>query len=77
MSKPATCPNCNSPVKGHPDNSCVLNALIGVLRERGVPAKKLEKLHAACWIDNVWDDIGPIMDRLEDGYYSAARPPSC
>lgn len=62
------CPNCTSPVAGHPKNGCVLAALIQVVRDRGnTPERKLLGLHAAVDADNFWEAIGPIVDRLEDG----------
>jgi hypothetical protein len=74
VTKSADCPNCNHPVEDHPANGCVLAAFIRVLEDRGVDKAKLEKLHAECWVDNLWDDVGPILDRLEEGHYSGPRP---
>lgn len=65
------CPNCTSPVNGHPENGCVLQALIGVIRDRGnLSERKILDLHANAWVDSLWDDMGPIIDDLEEGQYS-------
>ena len=65
------CPNCGAPVDVHPDTSCVLNALINVLRDREeLDESELQALHAECWVDDLWDDLAPIIDRLGAGEYS-------
>ena len=67
----ATCPNCGCPVEGHPNNACVLAALIGVVRDReNLTEDELLALHRNACVDVMWDDIGPILDRLEEGFYS-------
>lgn len=69
--KSPLCPNCDQRVANHPENGCVLAALIQVARDRGgVPERKLRKLHAECNVDALWDDVGRIVDDLEDGHYS-------
>ena len=66
-----TCPNCGSPVKTHPRNDCVLNALIGILHDRGnLSKKKLHVIHRKADTGVLWEDLGPILDRLEDGFYT-------
>jgi hypothetical protein len=65
------CPNCTAPIKLHPENGCVLNALIQVVRERRTKTERqLLRLHAKAMPDALWEDIGPLVDRLEDGKYS-------
>lgn len=65
------CPGCGHPVDDHPEDGCVLGALIRVLRDRGsLDEQELLKLHSEADIDGLWADIGPILDRLEDGGYS-------
>lgn len=65
------CPNCYETVQDHPQNGCVLAALIQVVRERGSRTDaELLALHADANVDAMWDDIGPIIDRLEDGAYT-------
>ncbi len=69
--KKRICPNCTiSAVKDHPEDGCVLAALIQVLREREeLPERTLLALHAKTDVDALWDDLGPILDKLEDGSY--------
>lgn len=71
MPKKRMCPNClTTAVKHHPENGCVLAALIQVLREREeLPERTLLSLHAKTDVDALWDDLGPILDKLEDGGY--------
>lgn len=65
------CPNCfQAPVVGHPENSCVLAALIQCLRDREkTDEARLQHLHANCDVAQLWDSLGPILDALEDGDY--------
>lgn len=66
------CPNCcvNS-VEDHPENGCVLAALIGVIRDRAdISDEQRQEIHATCDVDALWNDIGKIVDRLEEGEYS-------
>lgn len=64
------CPCCGEPVEDHPDNGCVLNTLLGVLRDRGsLEEADILDLHAKCDVDALWQDLGRIIDRLEDGRY--------
>lgn len=63
------CPNCLRPIT-ELDNGCVLHAFIGVLRDRGnKPDATLRSLQRNCNVDQLWDDIGPILDSLEAGGY--------
>lgn len=65
------CPNCAQSVVGHADNQCVLNAFIQLLREReNLNEARLLQLHGNCSVDTMWDDLGPILDKLEAGEYS-------
>lgn len=70
------CPNCGEPVcrpstgEVH-EAGCVLHALIGVVRDREtVPERKLRTIHANVDTDALWNDVGRIIDRLEEGRYS-------
>jgi hypothetical protein len=67
------CPNClDTPVAGHPENACILYVLTDVLRSRGtLTEEQIQALHRDADPNQVWDDIGPIIDRLEDGHYNA------
>jgi hypothetical protein len=66
----AVCPNCGTPVKGHADNSCILNALIDILRDRGDKTDdELHQLQADCNNDALWDDLVKVLNKLEDGDY--------
>lgn len=68
----ATCPNCTQPVVDHPENGCVLAALIGVVRERGNKNEaELIELHADANVDALWDVLGPVIDGLEEGEFSS------
>ncbi len=70
----AVCPNCNSPVRDHQENGCVLAALTTVLRDRGEhSARKLQSLHANCDADALWNDVGRIVDKLGEGGYSSRK----
>ena len=66
------CPNCaEHPVDNHPQTGCMLAALIQIIEERGGhSATELQVLHANTNVDALWDDIGPIIDRLEHGEYN-------
>lgn len=71
MPKRLTCPNCAGPVVGHEENGCVLAALIGVVRDRGNHTElKIRQLHANANIDALWDQLGPIIDQLEEGAFN-------
>ena len=63
------CPNCgeSSP---HEDDACVLNAFIGLLRDRGIHKEhQLEKLHAYCDVSRLWDTLNGVLDDLGNGHY--------
>lgn len=66
-----SCPNCGAAVVDHPQNGCALAALIGVVRERGdTPEDEIRKLHAGCDSDALWNDLGRVVDALQDGRYN-------
>lgn len=65
------CPNCRRFIVGHPQNSCVLAALITILGGREMPLDELLDLHANANVDALWEDLGVIIDRLQDGVYSS------
>lgn len=66
-----TCPNCGQPAEGHPKSGCVLGSLIGVLRNRGnLDEEELLNIHRKADTGVLWSDLGPILDRLEDGFYT-------
>jgi len=66
-----TCPNCGGSIKDHVADFCVLSSLMGVVDDRGNLARaQLEQLWGNVDIDRLWDDLGPILDRLEAGDYS-------
>jgi hypothetical protein len=72
MSARIKCPNCQSNVANHPENGCVLAALIQVIREREViPERRLRTIHGATDVDRLWGDLGQVIDRLEEGGYAA------
>lgn len=66
--KEPTCPNCGRPVT-HPNDGCVLKALMSVLADRGLPYQRVDWLMKHTDVDALWSDIGPILDKLEDGGY--------
>jgi len=66
------CPNCCEPFsvkKPHPENGCVLAALVGVVADRGATAQKTKRLIAKCDVDALWEDIRGVLNKLEDGEY--------
>ena len=64
------CPNCGEPVS-KPAPGCGLHALIGVVRDREtVPERKLRKMHSQVDTDALCNDVGRIIDKLEEGKYS-------
>lgn len=67
-----TCPNCSRPMeKNHPIDVCLVAALFGVVRDRGNKTDdRIKKLMRDVNVDLLWDDLGPLIDRLEKGYYS-------
>lgn len=66
----AKCPNCMSPIGSHPENGCVLAAMIQVVRERGTRSEEeVLALHASANVSALWDELGPIIDKLEDGEF--------
>lgn len=66
----AKCPNCGDAIQGHKDNGCVLNLLMGVLRERGSLSEgRILELHAGCDADALWTSVGKVADSLEDGRF--------
>lgn len=72
MTKRMTCPNCGADVVGHKENGCALATLIGVVRDRGNKTQaELHRLHADVDSDALWNDLGKIVDRLEDGEYES------
>lgn len=65
------CPNCLENLDEHPENGCVLHAFIAVLFDRGnLSEEQLAKLHADTDVDLFWNDLGPILDKLENGEYT-------
>jgi len=65
------CPNCGGSVKNHPQNGCALAVLIGVIQDRGtVAGRTLTELHARVDPDALWQDLGKLVDRLENGDYN-------
>jgi len=69
--KEKKCPNCQERFHVvHPENGCVLASLTQVVREREiVDEEKLLQLHENTDVSALWDDLGPIIDKLEEGKY--------
>lgn len=68
----AICGNCLSPIENHPENGCVIGALFKVLHDRGeMEPSEIHRLHAACDVDRLWDEIGLLVDELGDGDFSS------
>jgi len=66
------CPNCIEPIEGHPENGCVVAALIGVLRDReDHTEEQLLQLHRDIDVDALWDVLGPVIDTLGDGGFNS------
>ena len=71
MSIYRACPNCSCDVEKHPDNGCVLNALIGIVRARQTHSEELlQDLMAHCDHVVLWDFISPLADQLAAGRFS-------
>ena len=65
------CPNCSVPVKTHTHNGCVLHELMCVISDRGnLTKKEVRAIHAYVDADALWNDLGAIVDRLEEGGYA-------
>lgn len=63
------CCNCMEP-SPHPDNECVLHALLTVLRERETHSEEeLEKIYINCNVDLLWNELGRIVNDLGNGRY--------
>lgn len=70
MGKKLKCPNCGGYVANHPEDGCILGAMIQAVRDRDVmPERRLRALHASTNVDRLWDRIGPILDDLEEGAF--------
>jgi hypothetical protein len=71
--KPWKCPNCGADIgadKTHGDG-CVLGALLEVVRDRGnLRERTVATRGRRCDVDALWDDLGTVVDKLEDGGYS-------
>jgi len=58
-------------LRDHPENGCVLATLVQAIRERGnVDEEKLLQMHATTDVSALWEDLGPIIDKLEHGEYA-------
>ena len=65
------CPNCDELVNGHPDSDCILRVFANIIRDRGNKTEaEIQRLHADCNADALWDRIGPLLNVFEDGYFS-------
>ena len=74
---PPGCPNCGSIVSDHPENGCVLAALMSVLRDRGTHEPgQIERIHARCDVDRFWHEVGLLVDRLGEGAFDLKELPS-
>ena len=63
-------PQVQDPVSSGADCT-VLQAFTQVLRDRGELAPEaIDKLHDECDVDQLWSEIGPIIDRFGAGAYS-------
>lgn len=63
------CCNCMEP-SPHPDNGCVLHALLTVLRDRETHSEsQLEIIYIKCDVDRLWDQLGGIIDDLGNERY--------
>lgn len=70
MAKKLRCPNCDRHVANHPEDGCVLAALIQVIRDRGeMSERRLRTLHASTDADALWNRLGRVVDDLEEGVF--------
>ena len=68
-------PTCNNCGKTHAKtvHVCVLAALLALVVDRGDKGKRFARRAVArVDVDAFWDDVGPIIDKLEDGWYDIA-----
>lgn len=82
-----TCPNCcqqelqfskgitsEAGLFGHPDNSCALYLLAQQAYEREtIEPAALFDLMVNCDPDALWDTLGPVVDRFENGAFSPSH----
>lgn len=59
------CPNCTREDMVAPQDACVLEALATVLVDRGHDPQKVAKMLSKIDTDELWNDVGPIIDGLE------------
>ncbi|HMM79256.1 MAG TPA: hypothetical protein PKC65_04450 [Pyrinomonadaceae bacterium] len=65
------CSNCADEHRSIPD-VCILSALVGVslFSRESLNEKQARNIIASSNADHLWDDLGPIIDRLESGFYA-------
>lgn len=65
-----TCPNCGGSVIDHPEDGCVLAALMTVLRDRGTHDQAaLQRIHAQCDVESLWRSVDALVDQLAEGRF--------
>jgi hypothetical protein len=70
--KQLKCPNCGARAYLHIHNGCALAVLGEVAHSRGgLTRADVARLIAEANMDTMWSDIGPIVDRFEEGFYDA------
>lgn len=71
------CPNCYDPLNAggmHESNGCVLIAFAELVRERGGHTpEQIAELVRRCNADRLWDVLGPIVDRFEEGEFNCVE----
>jgi len=68
------CPNCLRE-HGIPEEPCMLGALASMLGQRGVNPEEALGLIERANPEHLWDDLGPILERLAVGYYDCEPEP--
>ena len=64
------CPNCGQyDLRNHPQNACMLSVFDTLLSDRGMSKEQRELRWMHCDVGALWDDLGPIVDNLENGNY--------
>lgn len=68
---PGHCPNCGKSIVNHPEDGCLLAALMTVLRDRGSHGEAaLRRIHAQCDVELLWRSLDRVVDQLGEGAFS-------
>jgi hypothetical protein len=70
-----TCPNCGHELNEvHDACQCVLAVFASILEDREeIPGSAIDKRVEECNVDQLWNDLGPIIDKFQEGGYDNHR----